>query len=101
MEEERHTSPAGTITLVVDRLPNEDDFRIGFDDFPWHTHPGLLGGAEATRTFIDDVLSDRLSVMVERTNGEISDVFVSFDPASEGDDLSQGVTVEVRRWSNL
>lgn len=99
MEEERHTSPDGTLTLIAERLPDEDDVIISFGDFPWHTHPDLLGGAAGARALVDDVLSDRLSVAIERRDGEITDIFVSFDPSSEGENLPQGVTVELRTWS--
>ncbi|GEP12704.1 hypothetical protein [Methylobacterium gnaphalii] len=105
MEEERHTSPDGKLTLVVERLASEDDFAIGFEGFDWHTHPDLLAGfyrqphLEAVRRFIDEIVSDRLSVVIARRHGIIADIFVSFDPSSEEDDLPEDVTIELRTWS--
>lgn len=105
MIDERHTSPDGEFTLVVERVEGTDDFAIGFEGFEWHTHADLLGSfyrqpeSVAVRTFVDAVLSDQLYVVVDRHDGLVSDVSVTFDPASEGDDLPPGFAVELRTWS--
>ncbi len=68
MNEERHTSPDGKLTLFVGRLA-EDDFIIGFEGFSWHTHPDLLGGSARAQDFIEKILSNELVVAVARREG--------------------------------
>jgi len=41
MAERTYKSPDGLLTLIVRQL-GDDDSVIGFEGFPWHTHPDQL-----------------------------------------------------------
>ena len=61
----------------------EQDVRLGFEGFPWHTHAGVLasefGTSEelAVSRFVRDLLSDRSVIVVSRTGGTIRDVWIT------------------------
>jgi hypothetical protein len=81
---ERHTSPDGSLVLLVDLTAG--DWTIGFQGYAWHTHGGILewsgydGTPEArTRAFVDDVIQSRRVIVVVRTDGKVSDVIVPDD----------------------
>jgi len=105
---ERHHSPDGELTLVV--LREAEGISIGFDGFEWHTHGDLLAadypfgaGAEitpedATRRFVQDVVSNRAIIVVRRVDGEIRDVWITEDVEKELRYQQPGETMEFRHW---
>jgi hypothetical protein len=83
----------------------EQDVRLGFEGFPWHTHAGVLasefGTSEelAVSRFVRDLLSDRSVIVVSRTGGTIRDVWISADPRSDLRYKSDDEVLEFRYWS--
>ena len=86
---ERHSSPDGSLVLVVDGT--DGDLAVRFEGYEWHTHGDLFVGsygpteAQAVATFVDQILSDRLAIAVCSRNGAVRDVRVTDDPATDGD----------------
>src|SRR5438874_1787727 len=77
---ERHTSPDGSLILLVDSTAG--DWGVGFDGYAWHTHGDVLnawgydGTPEArTRAFVDDIMQSRRVIVVVRVDGKVSDIF--------------------------
>ena len=85
----RHSSPDGSLVLVVDGT--DGDLAVRFEGYEWHTHGDLFVGsygpteAQAVATFVDQILSDRLAIAVCSRNGAVRDVRVTDDPATDGD----------------
>lgn len=106
---ERHQSPDGLLTLIVDC--SNGDWSIGFEGYPFHTHGDILSAwgyagspEQATRSFVADILESRRPIVVWRLNGKIRDfdVPIEVNPAELAADLARdgvaGETVEVRYW---
>jgi hypothetical protein len=107
---EQHLSPDRELNLVVD-LTN-DDWTIGFEGYPYHTHADLLSSSgyhgrpkEAVRDFVDDILASRRAIVIWRVNGRIRDCDVpeEVDWKRLDDGLAKygvpGETFEVRFWN--
>src|ERR687897_3928968 len=81
-----YVSPDNQLRFVVDH--DEQDVRLGFEGFPWHTHVDVLasefGTSEelAVDRFVRDLLSDRSILVVSRIGGTVSDVLITADPRS-------------------
>lgn len=84
---ECHTSPDGTLCLLVER--HDDDVLVGFDGFAWHTHADLLaahfGVSEelAVRRFLDGILADQIAIAVVSIEDRVDDIWATFDPLDE------------------
>src|SRR5918994_4820891 len=82
-----YVSPDNQLRFVVEQ--DEQDVRLGFEGFPWHTHADVLasefGTSEelAINRFVRDLLSDRSILVVSRIGGTISDVLITTDPQSD------------------
>jgi len=98
---EEHRTSDGRFSFVVERTG--DDFALGFDGFPAHTHGDILAWTsglsldQAMRSYIDDLLSGRSIIGIATVAGEIRDVWVTtesktdkYKPANE--------TIEFRYW---
>ena len=98
-----YVSPDNQLRFVVDY--EEQDVRLGFEGFPWHTHADLLawelGTSEeiAVDRFVRDLLSDRSILVVSRIDATIRDVWISADPLSDLRYNSCDEVLEFRYWS--
>ena len=106
---ERHQSPDRQLTLLVDLTG--DDWTVGFDGFPYHTHGDILAGTgyagtpeQATRAFVADILASRRPIVIWRVNGKIRDLDVpqELNSAELDADVARygfaGETWEARYW---
>ena len=100
---ERHSSPDGSLVLVVDEA--DGDLAVAFEGYEWHTHGDLLVGsygpteAQAVAAFVDQILSDRLAIAVCSRDGTIRDVRVYDEPATEHEYAADGEHISLRFWS--
>lgn len=100
---ERHVSPDGVLTFVVERL-DDGVILLGFEGCEWHTHPNLLDREDgdtyetATRAYIDRLLRGVSIVGVRRKDGGIVDAWIMEDPAFEADMFRECETLETRHW---
>jgi hypothetical protein len=103
MSVERHVSPDGAFTLVVD--PGED--TIGFEGHFWRIHIDDLPSYRidppiATVTQLLAALDTRRLVMVisrfDDTGDAIRDVWITHDPAAEKRGSDEGESLEFRYW---
>ena|SRR5215467_873676 len=100
---ERHASPDGSLILVVDE--EDGDLAVAFEGYEWHIHADLLVGsygateAEAVATFVEQILSDRLAIVVCSRNGAVHDVRITDDPATEHRYAPAGEHILLRFWS--
>jgi hypothetical protein len=103
---QRHTSPDGLLSLVVD--VDDGDWALGFDGYGWHTHGDLLtaeyGGwpESAVRAFVDDIIASRRRIAVSRVAGVVRDAWVMDDRFPDGDLMKYaepGETIEIRLWN--
>jgi hypothetical protein len=102
---ERHTSPDGLLTLLVDRA-EDGDWSVGFDRSAWHTHGDILmlefGGtpASAVKAFVDEIVNSRRPIGVARLDGEFHEAWVA-DNSSEDETryAEKNVTIEKRFWN--
>jgi hypothetical protein len=98
-----HVSPDGILRFVIMR--DDDNVSLGFDGYVWHTHSDLLavsyGVSEQTAVarFVEDLLNDRVIIVVSRVAGSIRDVWVTDDPASELLYKTEEEDIEFRFWS--
>jgi hypothetical protein len=106
---ERHQSLDRQLALLVGLTG--DDWTIGFDGFPYHTHGDILAQTEyggtpeqATRSFVADIIESRRPIVIWRVNGKIRDFHVShkFDRAELEANIAKygfpGETFEARYW---
>jgi hypothetical protein len=100
---QEYVSPDDQLRFVVDN--EEQDVRLGFEGFPWHTHADVLasefGTSEdlAVNQFVGDLLSDRCIIAVSRLGGRIRDVWITADPQSDLRYKSDDEVLEFRYWS--
>src|SRR5207237_1670050 len=93
-------SPDGLLRFIV----IEDDGGDVSLGFAWHTHADILAAlsktseSEADDEFVRDLLENRAIIAVSRVKGEIRNVWVTDDPASEFHDLLPDESVELRYW---
>ncbi len=97
-----YVSPDGRLRFTV-HSDADGDVTLGFEVFPWHTHADLLAGAGATESdaveqFVQELLGNRSVIAISRIGGEVRDVWITYDPASESRYLSEGESVELRYW---
>jgi hypothetical protein len=99
----KYVSSDNQLKFVVDR--DEQDVRLGFEGFSWHTHANVLasefGTSEelAVNRFVRDLLSDRSILVVSRIGGTIHDVWITADPQSDLRYKSDDEVLEFRYWS--
>jgi hypothetical protein len=104
MAETTYKSPDGLLTLIVRQIePN--DWVIGFDGFPWHTHPDQLLGIygdtakSALENFVSAILNNREIILVSRSAGGIVEAFISDNlELSLGYLRSREEEFELRYW---
>ncbi len=103
---ERHVSPDGVLTFVVERL-DDGVTLLGFAGCEWQTYPNLLDREDgatdeaATRAYIDRLLRGVAVVGVLRKGGTIVDARIMGRPAFEAGMLPEGETLEMRHWDGL
>jgi hypothetical protein len=110
VELERHVSPDGTLTFIVTE-EDDGDLTLGFEGYRWHTHGDLqaalsgLSEAEAIRSFIDELLNDKKSIVLQKIADNISDIWITDDVAEEMQDLQKygesNETLEFRFWKGI
>ena len=108
MVAEKHQSADGLLTLIVSR--DDEDITIGFDGYTWHTHGALLAASypfgdvagltpeTAAARFVEDVVSNRAVIVVQRVLGEVRDVWVTQDVAGELRYANPEEILEFRYW---
>jgi len=100
---ERHVSPDGVLTFIVEQL-DDGDTLLGFQQSAWHTHPNLLDRNHGTtdeaaaRSYIDQLLRSVSVIGIRRKGEAIVEVWIMDDPASEADAFADGETLEMRHW---
>ena len=98
-----YVSPDQVLRLLV-VVGDDGDISVGFDGCDWHTHGDLLAALtrvsepEAVERFVQDVLGNHAVIAVSRMEGEVRDIWVSADPASELQYLARGESLELRYW---
>jgi hypothetical protein len=98
-----HVSPDGILRFIV--LREGSDITLGFSGYEWHTHAELLVGPygeseeEAAASFVDDLLSDKLVIVVSSIGGVVKDVWITDDPASELSYAPAEESTLLRYWS--
>jgi hypothetical protein len=99
---QEHTSPDGTLRLVV--WYEGDDGILGFDGYDWHTHGdilakqyGLLEG-EAIERFVSDILRGRAVIVISRLRAHIRDIWISSGPEEELNLRENAEQLELRYW---
>jgi hypothetical protein len=98
---EQHVSPDGLLKFIVCR--DDGDVCLGFDGYPWHTHPELLvsdgvSPEVATRQFVDELLAGRIVIVVSRAEGVVRDVWITDDTESQLKYKMPNETLEFRYW---
>ena len=84
---------------------DEQDARLGFEGFPWHTHADVpaweLGTSEelAGDRFVRALRSDRRILAVSRIGGTIRDVWITADPLADLRYNADDEDLEFRYWS--
>ena len=99
---EKHTGPDQKLTFIV-TLEGED-VSLGFENFAWHTHGDMLAAEnqspkDTAKVFIDDLLHDKILIMVIQVDAEVKDVSVTNDPESELKYKLENEELEFRFWS--
>ena len=101
-------SPDGFLTLVVSH--DEEGVTIGFQGQAWHTHGDILAASypfgktqglaagTAAKCFVDDVLANRVVIVVQRICGQVRDIWVTSDIDGELRYKAQDETLEFRYW---
>ncbi|MGV8083626.1 MAG: hypothetical protein AB2L09_08370 [Coriobacteriia bacterium] len=103
MELGRHISPDSSLNLIVEQF--DDDIIVSFGDYPWHTHADLLVpyfGAtqeEGLRGFIDEIMCDRLPIVVSTQDGTVVDIEVELSEADIAPVGPHGEKRLIRRWT--
>ena len=98
----RDTSPDGVLTL---ELFEGDDYYLGFQNCPWHTHGDLLApeyGAtprEAAEAFFDSIVADEQVVCISDRVGHPRDIYVTDDPAAQHKYVEPDEKFQMRYWS--
>ena len=83
-EIQRHLSPDGALSLVVQR-GDDADVCVGFEGSNWHTHPDVLAPwlqvpeEQAVQKFIEAIESDQIPIVLSIDRGTTIDVWVSDD----------------------
>jgi hypothetical protein len=91
-----YVSPDGTLCFLV-RAP-EGDLTMGFDGCPSHTHGDILAvlgetgetPEEATKRYVNDLISSKLIIAVATVQGKIRDIWITDDPLDNFAILSTG-----------
>jgi hypothetical protein len=100
---ERHVSPDGVLTFVVEHL-DDGVILLGFEGGEWHTYPSLLDREDgatdeaATMAYIGRLLRGVAVVGVQRKGGAIVDARIMDHPVFEVEVLAEGETLELRYW---
>ena len=106
---ERHVSPDGMLIFMLAK--EGEDWTAGFESsmapgfVDWHTHGSILAhGTEvspeqATRSFIDEVLQDKVLIMIGGERGGRIRVIITDSPEDELQDKDQDETLIFRFWS--
>jgi hypothetical protein len=101
---EQHVTPDERLRFLV--IADADgDVLLGFEGYEWHTHADILAGltglseAEATRQFVDHLLSDRSVIALEVVDGKTKEVWVADDPLEEATSPYRKQSIELRYWS--
>jgi len=99
---EQHSTPDGLLKFIIEG--HGDDIALGFEGYPWHTHPECLPPYDSNnwkstvRKFVEDLLADRLVIGLCRKNGHLTDAWV--DESPEPDKYKPAdEEIEFRYWS--
>jgi hypothetical protein len=101
-----YISPDGQLKFLV-TCP-DGDWTIGFDGFPWHTHGSILAELSgqdeksAVERYLADLIGNFAVIALQRISGELTDVWVTDDPAGAIENCKKygqaHETVEFRLW---
>ena len=103
---ERYPTPDAELTLLVQR--DDDDITIGFEGYPWHTHADIIADLRrqndtesALQAYLDDLFHDRLSIVLVKKAGVLTQPFVPDFPDQPIDTkyFEPDESYEVRCWS--
>jgi hypothetical protein len=99
---EQHSTPDGLLKFVVKDFG--DDIALGFDGFPWHTHPECIPPYNSTdwkpalRKYVDELLADHLVIGMRKIDGNLADAWVEEAPKLDKYKPANEV-IEYRYWS--
>jgi hypothetical protein len=101
-----HVSPDGQLKFIV--ICPDGDLTMGFDGFPWHTHGSILAALSgqdevpATNRYVADLIGNVSVIALRRVAGELTDVWITDDPAETLADCRRygdpSETIEFRLW---
>jgi hypothetical protein len=100
---EEHVSPEGLLKFLV--VDDNGTICLGFDGYPWHTHPDLLAVTygvseeDAIHKFIDSLLNGEVTIVISKTNGVIKDIWITDNKDEELKYKSKDETLEFRTWT--
>jgi hypothetical protein len=95
-------SPDGKLTFVV--WSHNGDIGMSFENYPWHTHPGLWpqifeGGTDAAvEGVIADLVTGVLVIAIGPADGVIKDVWIASDMQRELENCPSDERIEFRLW---
>jgi hypothetical protein len=99
---EQHITPDGLLTFIVEDYG--DDIALGFDGYPWHTHPECLPPCNAkkwkptVKKLVEDLLADRLVIGLCKRNGRLIDAWIVEEPTLDKYKPADE-EIEFRYWS--
>lgn len=100
---EEHTSLDNLLHFIV--WKEDNDISLGFTGYRWHTHADMLigtfGDSEkiVVERFVHDLLNDKLVIAISRVKGEVQDIWITDDPATELKYTQTDEEIELRYWS--
>lgn len=103
-EPEFHTSPDGQLALSI-TVNSDGETKIGFHGFDWATYSDQLAEesglepSEATRQFVNNVLSDLAIIAVLIVDGDMTDAWITELPETDLEYCQEGEVVLFRFWS--
>jgi hypothetical protein len=115
-----YESPDGLLRFLVVQ-DDGGDVSLGFDEYAWHTHGDVLAATVAGQTVacfwascspesgaghvtehteqsVHDLLAGNPIIAIEKVSGNVRDIWITDDPATDARRCLPDETIEFRRW---